>query len=151
MNPCPVKASSYACQRADSIEAKPEIDFIVIINPNSGPGAPPLPDASYEREIALLNGQSNVKTLGYVRTDYCKRPIDEVYSDIAVYAGWSSHEGVGVKGIFFDETPNNFSKQSHTYLTKVTAEVRNTSGIEEPRLVRSSLQLLQQCIDAALL
>jgi hypothetical protein len=118
------------------------LDFIVILNPNSGPGAPPWwPNADYVREIPKLNAQPNVQTLGYVATDYCKRPISEVVDDVASYASWSSNlgcPGLRVDGIFFDETPNAYSNEAKSYLNDITKCVKENAGIMRDRLVSSA-------------
>ena len=72
-------------------------------------------------------------------TTYCKRPIDEVFADVAKYAAWSKdtrYPGLGVCGIFFDETPNLFSKESKSYLDAVSAKVKGSEGILGGRIVR---------------
>jgi hypothetical protein len=115
------------------------LDFIIVLNPNSGPGAPPWwPNADYIREIPKLNAQPNVQTLGYVATTYCKRPISEVVSDIASYANWVADPqllGLWVNGIFFDETPNVFSEAAQGYLETITSAVKAQSGIMGAKLV----------------
>lgn len=122
-----------------SIRAHPQLHFIVILNPNSGPGSPPWwPDPCYVREVPLLNGHDNVVTLGYVRTNYCTRPAGEVVNDIRAYGRWAEdqkHEDLFVQGVFFDETPNGYSEPVGTYLDAVDREVRTARGIAGPRLV----------------
>ena len=43
------------------------MDFIVIINPDSGPGNDSYPAADFVAGIKQLNSYSNVQTVGYVR------------------------------------------------------------------------------------
>jgi hypothetical protein len=129
------------------------LDFVIILNPNSGPGAPPWwPNADYVREVPKLNAQPNVQTLGYVATTYCTRPISEVTDDIASYAKWAADpevQGLWVHGIFFDETPNVFSEAAQGYLDTITCAVKARSGIMGAKLVRSvplcSVHLLAEC------
>jgi hypothetical protein len=112
----------------NSIAKYPNVQFTIIINPSSGPGTTAFPDEEYITGIAKLNTFLNVKLLGYVRLDYGKRDITEVKSDIDVYAGWESYRDkmgvedvkIGVKGIFFDESPSIYEKESFTYLEAVT-------------------------------
>ena len=134
-----------------SISTNPTLDFIIIVNPNSGPGAPPWwPNADYVREIPKLNAQPNVQTLGYVATTYCKRPISEVFDDVASYANWSSSlefPGLRVDGIFFDETPNVYSDEAKRYLNDITKRVKENTGIMRDRLV--SLAYMQVSIPKA--
>ncbi|KAF2788862.1 hypothetical protein K505DRAFT_285346 [Melanomma pulvis-pyrius CBS 109.77] len=121
------------------IAEHPTLEFIVILNPNSGPGAPPWwPNADYVREIPKLNAQHNVQTLGYVATNYCQRPMADVLGDVATYAGWSKSfetSGLGVQGIFFDETPNLFSEQVKIYLDTITKLVKDSHGLLGNRTV----------------
>jgi hypothetical protein len=125
-----------------SISTNPTLDFIIIVNPNNGPGTPPWwPNADYVREIPKLNALPNVQTLGYVATTYCKRPISEVFDDIASYASWSSNvefPSLRVDGIFFDETPNVYSDEAKTYLNDITKRVKEHTGIMKDRLVSSA-------------
>ncbi|KAF2688139.1 hypothetical protein K458DRAFT_440834 [Lentithecium fluviatile CBS 122367] len=122
-----------------SIAENPTLNFIVIINPNSGPGSPPWwPNADYVREIRKLNAYANVKTVGYIGTTYCQKPIEDVYAEISKYAEWSSdrrYPGLGVTGIFFDETPNLHTEAGQTYLESITQRVKETKGVLEDRMV----------------
>ena len=80
----------------------------------------------------------NVCTIGYVRIDYCRRPIADVQKDIAKYAGWSvdyPSSGLAVHGIFFDETPNLHSDKAATYLDSISDYVKAQEGILGERLV----------------
>ena len=86
-------------------EAHPEVLFVAIINPNSGPGQAALPDASYVAALRRLSEVANIRTLGYVHCSYGKRPIDAIKTDIDVYRGWNGCLELG--GIFFDETPSD--------------------------------------------
>ena len=130
---------SHAILIGRSIDANPSLDFVVIVNPNSGPGSPPWwPNLDYLREVPKLNARSNCTTLGYVRVDYCNRDVAEVVEEVHQYAQWSQQNGVKglhVSGIFFDETPNMSSQFKTTYLTKIDQEVKATNGILGERLV----------------
>jgi hypothetical protein len=112
---------------------------VVIINPHNGPGIADPFDANYQREIPKLNACSNVTTIGYVRTNYCKRPLTEVCGDINVYACWANDfatSGLGVKGIFFDEIPNLYEASQAAYLSITDQTVKQMVGIQGKRLVR---------------
>lgn len=115
------------------VNAHPTLDFIIIINPNSGPGSAPWwPNEDYVREIPKLNAYPNVKTVGYVAIHYCNRPISEVFAEIETYAGWSGdkrYPGIGVEGIFFDETPNEWSADVDAYLCAITEKARCEDGL----------------------
>lgn len=117
----------------------PDLNFFVIINPNSGPGdAPWWPNVDYAREIPKLNAFTNVHTVGYVRSTYCNRPIDQVFQDIDTYAT----RKIGGKdklfqGIFVDETVNIFSPEVKTYLDRVDSKIKGTQGLSGKRFVCS--------------
>ena len=130
-----------SCSFTDRITSHPNLEFVIVVNPNSGPGTELLPDASYAAEIPLLNAQINVRTVGYVRLDYCKRSLAEVEDDVAKYAGWSTDPalGLGMQGIFFDETPNLHSSRLAAYLNSVNRMVKESEGIGGSRLVRKAL------------
>ena len=93
------------------IQKYPNLHFIVIVNPNSGPGGrPDLPDEHYQTSVPKLQGHSNVTLLGYVHTSYGKRKLRAVKQDVDTY--WRWHElsiksvtgPMGLDGIFLDET-----------------------------------------------
>ncbi|KAK7187561.1 hypothetical protein PSPO01_06295 [Paraphaeosphaeria sporulosa] len=113
----------------EAIAFNPTLRFVVIVNPNSGPGSEPWwPNADYLRDVPKLNACSNVRTVGYVSTAYCNRPIQEVYEDIRQYASWAKDKNsrsLGMNGIFFDETPNIFTENARNYLTAITQNVKN--------------------------
>lgn len=125
------------------IQEHPSLGFVVIVNPNSGPGTEPWwPNADYVRDIPRLNAFPNVCVVGYVATTYCKRNIEDVFKDIERYAAWSSDErfpGLGVSGIFFDETPNLYEEDVKSYLDAVSTKGREIDGIMGDRLVRKLL------------
>lgn len=111
-------------------------NFIIIINPNSGPGVDPdgwQPDKRYSRGILKLKAFVNVTLVGYVRLDYCRRSLSDVRTDIEKYAGWSqkSFEGqqdLSMNGIFFDEVPNIFTEAIAEQLASLTKIVRKAKG-----------------------
>lgn len=49
--------------------------------------------------------------IGYVRTGYNERSLDEIRTDVESYASWKEIEvedgTVGVDGVFFDETSDS--------------------------------------------
>lgn len=76
-------------------------------------------------------------TLGYVRVDYCRRPLDDVLADVRAYAEWAAdptHRGLFVRGVFFDETPNHYSAHAARHLKHAAAAVHEAAGIDAPRL-----------------
>ncbi|RDW68757.1 spherulation-specific family 4 protein [Aspergillus mulundensis] len=122
------------------IETNPSLTFLVIVNPNSGPGAPdaPSPDASYASQLPRLNAYRNVLAIGYIRIDYCAKPLPEALAEISRYASWSEHydtTGLAVRGIFVDETPNHFSPERQDYLDAVGRFVKACEGILGERFI----------------
>jgi hypothetical protein len=114
----------------------------VIVNPNSGPGDIFVANRDYSREIPKLNAHANVVTVGYIRIDYCKRPLSKVCIEIDTYAGWATEyekTGLGVGGILLDETPNHYTAERAEYLDAVCQHIKATPGIQGDRLVSLSL------------
>ncbi|KAL2832338.1 Spherulation-specific family 4 [Aspergillus pseudoustus] len=114
--------------------ANPDLDFLVIVNPNSGPGDrdQPSPDHNYAREVPRLNAYSNVYTVGYIRIDYCRKPLQDSFDEVARYASWSEQyetSKLGVRGIFVDETPNHHSPERADYLDALTRYIKQSPGI----------------------
>jgi hypothetical protein len=110
----------------------------VILNPHNGPGESTFPDENYFREIQKLNAKANVYTIGYVRVNYCRRILEDVCQDVAKYGGWvtsSASSGLGVHGIFIDETPNLYDVTQAEYLDKLSQYVKDTEGILGDRTV----------------
>lgn len=115
------------------------MNFTVVINPGSGPGPNALPDGNYTREIPKLASYENVRLLGYVATTYAKRNISLVRRDIETYAAWptnSSNPALAVRGIFFDETPQQYDEDALAYLQELTDVVKNTPGLGPDHYVR---------------
>jgi Spherulation-specific family 4 len=69
--------------------------------------------------------------VGYIRIDYCKRDLAEVFQDVTKYSSWAD----GVQGIFLDETPNLYTASVASYLDGVDRFVKDTVGILGSRLV----------------
>lgn len=70
---------------------------------------------------------------------YCKRHLGDVCEDVRKYAGWSKYGRgeLGLKGIFVDETPNEYTVEGKEYLDAVDECVKGSTGVGEPRLVSS--------------
>lgn len=116
----------------------------MILNPNSGPGDIAVANKDYTREIPKLNAYANVVTVGYIRIDYCRRPLSEVCAEIDTYAAWAAEyekTGLGVGGILLDETPNHYTAQRAEYLDAVRQHIKATPGIQGDRLVCSPLPI----------
>ncbi|RAK95347.1 spherulation-specific family 4 protein [Aspergillus ibericus CBS 121593] len=120
------------------ITSYPQLEFLVIVNPNSGPGALPSPDANYTREVARLNAYPNVYTVGYIRIDYCRKPLAAACDEIDRYASWAvdhATTGLGVGGIMVDETPNHHDAAQAQYLCALRDHIKASPGLLRDRLV----------------
>jgi hypothetical protein len=121
------------------------VNFTVVINPGSGPGPNALPDANYTREIPKLTAYENVRLLGYVHTSYAKRNVSAVRKDIQTYADWptnSSNPNLAVRGIFFDETPQQYDAQTFSYLEGLTDFVKDLEGLGPDQFVSAIISTL---------
>ncbi|KAL4902076.1 hypothetical protein BDW74DRAFT_181238 [Aspergillus multicolor] len=123
-----------------AIETNPTLTFLIIVNPNSGPGLPndPSPDESYARQLPRLNAYRNVIAIGYIRIDYCRKALPEALAEIDRYASWSENyesTGLAVRGIFVDETPNHHSSERAMYLAEIGRYVKSREGILGERFV----------------
>lgn len=128
-----------------SIESHPALTFLIVINPNNGPGSAPWwPNEDYVREIPRLNSYPNVQLLGYVRATYCKRELCDIFEDVQTYAarGRDMNRGdLAMKGIFVDETVNLYSEEMKHYLDRIDGCVRGCEGIGGDKVVRLNLSL----------
>lgn len=130
---------TYLTERA-SFTAHPELNFTVIVNPQSGPGTSPLPSSQYSFQVQQLNTYPNVQKVGYVRTGYATRNITDVLQDVATYSGWPSNSSaLAMDGIFFDEIPSEYSTEMANYLTTINKAVKDSPGLEPNRTVRAHL------------
>ncbi|KAH7400446.1 spherulin 4-like cell surface protein [Cadophora sp. MPI-SDFR-AT-0126] len=119
-----------------AIESRPQLKFIVVVNPSSGPGSTTFPDVQYSSEIEKLNSYQNVQTIGYVRTDYANRNITTVLFEISTYAGWASNSsGLAMHGIFFDEAPHQFVPEAVEYMHTVGQAVKDANGLQGDKIV----------------
>ncbi|KAG9251736.1 Spherulation-specific family 4 [Emericellopsis atlantica] len=98
------------------------INFLAIINPNNGPGAGPLPDASYRASLRRLQSISNIQLLGYVHCTYGRRPREDVCRDVDRYYGWNAQR-LRVDGIFVDEVPS--AADAVPYMADLATHVRS--------------------------
>ena len=113
-------------------QAHPEVNFTVILNPCSGPCLNSKPEAPYITEIPKLKTYTNVRTLGYVATNYTHKGIDQVIDEIYTYANWTSILGnskMAVDGIFFDEIPGLYDWRNYSYLTTAMQTVKSAKGL----------------------
>ncbi|KAF2201230.1 hypothetical protein GQ43DRAFT_463341 [Delitschia confertaspora ATCC 74209] len=118
----------------------PSVDFTVIINPCSGSCTGNLPDQYYQSEIPKLKTYRNIRTLGYVATNYTNKAIEEVLEEVQTYAEWGKHSNntkLRVDGIFFDETPTDYSDKKYRYLQRAAGVVRNATSFRDQFVVHN--------------
>jgi Spherulation-specific family 4 len=82
---------------------------VAIANPNSGPGDERNLDyAAVFTEASNYSGSPGIKVVGYVSTDYCKRPQAEIKKDVDTWIRFYPQ----IRGFFFDQQP----RESHDAL-----------------------------------
>lgn len=108
------------------IEKHPSNEFIVVINPASGPGSSNLPDSNWIREIKRLNSFDNVRSIGYIAIGYAKRDPDAVKNEIECYEKWADG-GLNIQGIFVDETPSFANDYTANYVQEIEETVRESA------------------------
>ncbi|KAF7362121.1 putative cell surface spherulin 4-like protein [Mycena venus] len=124
-----------------AISAHPNVPWLVVVNPHNGPGLTGQPgdaDPNYITGVSQLNALSNVRTIGYVRTNFGASPLAEVEANITTWKNWdTSSSNIGVDGIFFDEA----STSSFDYLSSAISFARSTFG---NKAITYHLQLRRQ-------
>ncbi|KAF2262501.1 hypothetical protein CC78DRAFT_315120 [Lojkania enalia] len=108
------------------------LNFTVILNPCSGPCVNAVPEEPYMVEMPKLKDFPNIRTLGYVATNYTNKPIENLLEEIDTYNNWAtimSDERVAVDGIFFDETPGLYNWEQYDYLEAATQRVKSSEGL----------------------
>jgi hypothetical protein len=137
------QASLYSQLISNRAKAHRNVDFTVIINPCSGPCMGSLPDQVYLDEIPKLRAYPNIRTLGYVATNYAEKPIDNVLAEIGMYAKWpklSNDTKMRVDGIFLDETPSTYDVEEYEYLKIATQAVRNGTTFKDRFVGKNSIR-----------
>jgi Spherulation-specific family 4 len=138
----PLFSDDFRLTRLDRIANHPSLNFTIVVNPSSGPGNGAGPDANYTREIPRLNGYANVRTFGYVSTNYAKRDLSMVLRDISTYSAWSENStfpGLGMHGIFFDETSSQYEPANAQFFETIASAVRSETGLGSNPLVSCPL------------
>lgn len=77
--------------------------------------------------------------MGYVRIGYAERNLTEVIEDVSTYSGWPVNPNAtdqAVHGIFFDETPNEYTSEVADYLKTINQAVKSAAGLLTDRTVR---------------
>ncbi|KAF2109137.1 Spherulation-specific family 4 [Lophiotrema nucula] len=114
------------------------LNFTVILNPCSGPCVNSRPEDPYIVEMPKLKDYPNIRTLGYVATNYTNKPIETVLAEIQTYNNWTSTLGsqkLAVDGVFFDETPGVYDWQWYDYLKKASQAVKGSAGLGQKVVV----------------
>ncbi|RDW68149.1 hypothetical protein BP6252_09545 [Coleophoma cylindrospora] len=111
----------------NTLSKHPQLPFIIVINPASGPGEPPYPNSDYITAITKLRSYPNATLLGYVHTMYGSREETAVNGDIDVYHGWKDFAAsdISIDGIFFDEAPSSYTSELFSYMSSICHHARN--------------------------
>ncbi len=126
------------------LESAASAPITVIVNPNSGPGDKS--DPNYV-QITGRGRKAGLTLIGYVRTSYAKRPVDEVTADVDRWFRLYP----AIQGIFFDEqasaaedVPYYLTAAGHVRRTKADALVVTNPGTvcSEEYLSRSASDLV---------
>ncbi|MDA4118362.1 MAG: spherulation-specific family 4 protein [Thaumarchaeota archaeon] len=97
-------------------QAHPDVPFVVVINPDSGPG--PLQDPNYAHGIQSMQS-AGIVVLGYVYTSYAMRPTSYVIADVSAYKALYR-----VNGIFFDQMSNVAGNEGYySYLSSYAKSI----------------------------
>jgi hypothetical protein len=88
-----------------------------------------------------------VTCVGYVRVDYCRKPLHDACEEIDRFAGWATKfgsdvPGLGMSGIYVDEVPNHFSAGRKLYLEALHKHIKGTAGLLGQRLVSLTISIL---------
>jgi len=103
------------------IRNHPKVEYLIIINPNSGPGPNNYPDCNYVSGVAQLNAFNNVKMIGYVDTQYMGNSIDTVNANVDKYASWTDYAtNITLDGIFFDDMTDSTEQSAFDYMSSVS-------------------------------
>ena len=90
---------------AEAKLANPSVPFVVVVNPNNGPGS--TFDANYAKGIEQLQS-AGITVLGYTYTKYANRLPSRVLIDMESYAHWYH-----VDGVLFDEMSNVAGREGY--------------------------------------
>lgn len=105
----------------DTAEWRRQLDgrpATVVFNPSSGPGQQR--DAHFSEQVGLA-AAAGTCLLGYVRTDYGRRPVKDVQQEVDSYRRW-----YGVTSVFFDEA--SYQAADAAYYSTLARYVRRTAG-----------------------
>lgn len=126
----------YTYADLDRLNATSNLNYTIIVNPDSGPGNDSLPNDDYLPAIQKLNAYPNTRTVGYVRTDYGNRNLSDVLQDISTYSGWAnSRQGIQMHGIFFDEAAHDYTSEVAEYYRTANDAVKTAPGFAGDKTV----------------
>lgn len=109
----------------DRLNNYPKVQFLVIVNPDNGPGNNTM-DPNFQRELPKLTAMSNVRTIGYVHTGWATRDMAIVLNEVSAYASWANKSArYELDGIFFDEAPNNYTQDRENYMKSIDEYVKS--------------------------
>jgi Spherulation-specific family 4 len=100
--------------------AAARVPLIVIINPNSGPGASK--DNVYVQKLSKLH-EAGGKIVGYVHTSYGARPMAEVKNEIDLYLSFYA-----VDGFFIDEMTDDENSEHINYYAAIYQYIKSKNA-----------------------
>ncbi|KAL9065224.1 MAG: hypothetical protein Q9161_008382 [Pseudevernia consocians] len=116
----------------NAITAHPQVNWLVVVNPDSGPGT----NASYPSDLDIITGISHLSTafptsshsVGYVDTAFTHRALAAVTNDIDVYASCSTYTAanISINGIFFDDVKNTAFTSVYGYMQSASSYAYET-------------------------
>jgi hypothetical protein len=89
------------------------VEIVAIINPENGPGGGP-PNTDYQRGIADLR-RAGIKLVGYIHTDYGRRQLQSVKTDIDIYARHFEVDGIFIDEVSTDPDRFGYNRQIDRY------------------------------------
>ena len=112
-----------------TISSYPQLQFDIVVNPNSGPGtaggAPT--DANIIDGIQKLNSYPNVQTMGYVLTGHGSRAMSDITADVDTYSQWgSSDSSLRIGGIYFDEVSAETTSAMYSFYQSAAEHARSS-------------------------
>ncbi len=128
------------------IEAGSRIPIVAVVNPATGPGPSANPDYA---EVIRRAKAAGVTTLGYVNTDYAKRPRQQIEADVEKWLQFYPEIG----GIFFDAQPSE-AQHADLYASMralVKAKRPDSLIITNPGIVCAEPYLEKPATDVAIL
>ena len=119
-----------------TIAAYPQVEWDIVINPNSGPGTSggPPTDANIIAGIDKLNSYSNVQTMGYVLTGHGSRAMSDIIADVNTYASWggssasnlTKRANLHIGGIYFDEVSAETTDAMYSFYQSAASHARDS-------------------------